>query len=151
MSANFTPFTNDLEQPDLTCDPNSLPRSNIQTWIDNILPSSPRTLTPVHDASIPSRGSSKTSSTNRSSRPIKDFEDLSLADRPTEYEDLDGKVAQRLKGILSKYERLRDTSIGMNFIPRTLEVCKALTLETNWDCDTNRYNVEIVTLKSQLR
>ena len=60
-----------------------------------------------------------------------------MADIPTEYEDLDGHISTRLKGVLTKYGRLREIGTGVGVIPSSLKVTDTMRLEDNarlsWD------------------
>lgn len=64
---------------------------------------------------------------------MKDFADLSLADIPTIYLGLSGKVAQETGGILSKYRLLRMASLGVGVIPHSLQVRRTLSI-ANQQC-----------------
>ena len=74
--------------------------------------------------SMPSRESG-----SRSTSPVKKWADLSMADIPTEYEELDGHVAARLKGVLTKYRRLREIGAGVGVIPSSLKVTDTMRLQ----------------------
>jgi len=77
---------------------------------------------PSDEDSLSSRRPSERSSM-RSTSPVKKFADMWMADRPTNYENLDGHVAERLGGVLKGYERLREISMGISVIPSSLKVC----------------------------
>ena len=71
----------------------------------------------------PTRGSTNDdASSTRSRSPVKKMADLSLAQRPTYYSDLDGSSAENLGGFLESYSRLVQISRGQQVIPRHLRV-----------------------------
>ena len=62
-------------------------------------------------------------SSTRSRSPVKRMADLLMADRPTKLCDLDGAVAERLGGVMDRYERLVEISRGQQVVPVHLRVC----------------------------
>lgn len=74
--------------------------------------------------SMPSRESG-----SRSTSPVKKFADLSMADIPTEYEKLDGHASAKLKGVLTKYGRLREIGAGVGVVPSSLKVLMEKTFQ----------------------
>lgn len=74
--------------------------------------------------SSPSRSS--LSSSARSTSPTKQLADLRMAERPTLYKTLNGKVARKAGGVLAKYPDLVAVSRGKAVIPRSLKVSTLL-------------------------
>ena len=79
--------------------------------------------------SSPSRASaSDAPSSTRSRSPIKKTVDLQLAEVPTHFRDLDGRLAERLGGVLNfRYKRLAEINRGGSIIPRQLRVHQPLS------------------------
>lgn len=81
--------------------------------------------------SSPSRKSTNDeASSTRSRSPVKRMADLLMADRPTKLCDLDGAVAERLGGVMDRYERLVEISRGHQVVPAHLRVC-LISLQCN--------------------
>ena len=52
-----------------------------------------------------------------------------MSDIPTEYKDLDGHISAKLKGVLTKYGRLREIGAGVGVIPSSFKVSDTMRLE----------------------
>lgn len=84
----------------------------------------------VERVSSHSEESSRCSGTSkRSSSPVKNLADLQFAEVPTDYETLDGNVAERCKGFLDHYMELQDASYGIGVIPLSLKVRRSNHIE----------------------
>lgn len=86
---------------------------------------------PPSNAPTSTYDSENSASSTRSRSPVKDFADLRMADIPTVYLGLSGKVAEETGGILRKYRCLRKASLGIGVIPHTLQVRRPLSMANN--------------------
>lgn len=74
------------------------------------------------DSTESSVDSSKSgASGKRGGSPVKKMSDLLMAEKPTRPYHIDAKIAREISGVLGKYKRLREISIGIGVIPQHLE------------------------------
>lgn len=60
-------------------------------------------------------------SSKRGGSPVKKMSDLLMAEKPTRPYHIDAKFAREIGGVLDKYKRLREISMGIGVIPQHLE------------------------------